>query len=398
MKARLPFWLILLLIAAVIVIGLWGDWSPELRWLSIVGIITGFLILLGGRLNHRWDGILIDSRYKISLARFQIFLWTMLTFSAFFTIALERNHILTRQENSTTEKNKVFSTFDPLNIAFPKELLLALGISATSLAGASIIKNVKKGRETGRSLDLLIADRERVAKKKEEAQKTMDEATDQAKELSAEETDLRKTLDANQTKVIQLEGEVEQKQSAVKQALEALDQDKEDKTLKKILATTEGELDEKVLQLEKARRTLDNFKKRFDAGIAAIAVKANQAGKSKEMAQIIYDRATEELKRMDEALRKKEGLIHKNDSPAEADWIDMFRGDEVGNYQIIDISKVQMFFFTIAIVFTYGVLLWISLGSQALESAQFNFPPFSDSMNALLGLSHAGYLVVKGTG
>ena len=398
MKAKLPFWLVLLLIAAIIVIGLVGDWSPKLRWLFITAIIMGFLVLVGMKLNDRWDGILIDSRFKMSLSRFQIFLWTLLTFSAFFTIALERNHMMTRQKSSTGGEIKSSGTFDPLNIAFPKELLLALGISTASLAGASIIKNVKKERETGRRLDLVVADRERIVKRQQEAQTAMDQATDLVKELNAEKNSLKKTLDTYETNVTQLKAQVEQKHSAVNEARQALDQDSNNQDLQYTLSTVEKELEEKKNALKRAETILENFRRRSDAGIAAISLKANQAGKDKETAKIAYDRATEELKRIDEGLKKKEGLIHKNESTEEADWIDMFRGDEVGNYQIIDVSKVQMFFFTIAIVFTYGVLIWLSLSTKTLGSDQFSFPSFSNSMNALLGLSHTGYLVVKGTG
>jgi len=123
-----------------------------------------------------------------------------------------------------------------------------------------------------------------------------------------------------------------------------------------------------------------------------------QAGREKKYAEIDLKRAEEELTRIDQAKRNKEGLIHKNSTPEEADWIDMFRGDEVGNYQVVDVSKVQMFFLTIAIVVTYGVLLWLSLAPEILKKAAFAFPSFPESMNALLGLSHAGYLVIKGSG
>jgi hypothetical protein len=35
---------------------------------------------------------------------------------------------------------------------------------------------------------------------------------------------------------------------------------------------------------------------------------------------------------------------------------------------------------------------------EMMQMNQISFPPFSDTLNALLGLSHAGYLVVKSAG
>ena len=236
MKAKIPSWSVFILIFLTVGVGFFGGsvgLSVKLRWLVIIGLILGFLILVGFKMYNRWDGVLIDSRFKMSLARFQMLLWTLMTFSALFAIALERDRLLTanppegkggaavqdqlkqkleRQEQKASKLkedvdarknevsqaeeallqkpkdtglqtkleiakanlkdkqeefneaskalddfNKRYDTalFDALNIVFPKELLLALGISTISLAGASIIKNVKKEKETGKSIDLI---------------------------------------------------------------------------------------------------------------------------------------------------------------------------------------------------------------------------------------------------
>jgi hypothetical protein len=95
--------------------------------------------------------------------------------------------------------------------------------------------------------------------------------------------------------------------------------------------------------------------------------------------------------------KKKEGLLKVNETPQQATLSDLFQGDEIGNYQLIDLAKVQMFFFTAAILVAYGVAL---AGLLQNPGSLFNplgvdLPQFSSSLNALLGISHAGYLTVK---
>ena len=108
--------------------------------------------------------------------------------------------------------------------------------------------------------------------------------------------------------------------------------------------------------------------------------------------------AEENLTRLEEAKKTREGLIHRNETPQQAEWSDMFRGIEVSNFAVVDVAKVQMFFFTLIIVASYAVQIWLLLGNQqTLTGSEVDFPPFDDSMAALLGLSHAGYLAVRTT-
>ena len=102
----------------------------------------------------------------------------------------------------------------------------------------------------------------------------------------------------------------------------------------------------------------------------------------------------EQLQRED---REQAGLLFVNVSPKDARLSDLFQGDEIGNYLLVDLSKVQMFFITIVVLAAYAV----ALRSLFLDhAALFNplgvdFPQFSSSLNTLLGISHAGYLSVK---
>jgi hypothetical protein len=79
--------------------------------------------------------------------------------------------------------------------------------------------------------------------------------------------------------------------------------------------------------------------------------------------------------------------------PWDARLSDLFQGDEIGAAAQLDLGKIQMFFFTLALVFTYGVALSAKFfpGDSAINS----FPPLDESMVALLGISHAGFLTNK---
>ncbi|MCP4425493.1 MAG: hypothetical protein GY803_13450 [Chloroflexi bacterium] len=95
------------------------------------------------------------------------------------------------------------------------------------------------------------------------------------------------------------------------------------------------------------------------------------------------------------AVIKKGKLIGFTD-PKCANWSDLFRGEEVTNGAHLDLSKVQMFFFTLILILVYGV----ALGSMFLAETGDGitaFPAIDDSMVALLSISHAGFLVSGAT-
>jgi len=88
------------------------------------------------------------------------------------------------------------------------------------------------------------------------------------------------------------------------------------------------------------------------------------------------------------------GNVAINPTPQQASLADMFKGDEIGNELSVDISKIQMFFFTIVVVLAYGTVL----GELFLTptGAIGAFPGLSEGILVLLGISHAGYLGYKG--
>jgi len=75
---------------------------------------------------------------------------------------------------------------------------------------------------------------------------------------------------------------------------------------------------------------------------------------------------------------------------------DMFKGDDVANADYVDLSKVQMFYFTLILVLVYGIALasmfMIVDPKHPTISA---FPALTPAIVGLLGISQGGYLVYK---
>jgi hypothetical protein len=81
---------------------------------------------------------------------------------------------------------------------------------------------------------------------------------------------------------------------------------------------------------------------------------------------------------------------------------DLFKGEEIVDSDYVDISKVQMFFFTVASIVGYTTALAhndfcrsLEAGNGAADGYTLFFPPVSTALVTLIGISHAGYLTVK---
>jgi hypothetical protein len=105
--------------------------------------------------------------------------------------------------------------------------------------------------------------------------------------------------------------------------------------------------------------------------------------------------------RFDEITKEKNenlqlfGKIPVRDSPNDALFTDMFRGDEAATFYNINMAKVQMFFFTIIAALSYGFAI-LTLVINTDSSMINNLPPVSPGLVAILGISHAAYLTNKG--
>ncbi len=96
---------------------------------------------------------------------------------------------------------------------------------------------------------------------------------------------------------------------------------------------------------------------------------------------------------IDTSQMNNKGLIVVNDTPEAAQWSDLFKGEETGNAALLDLAKIQMFYFTLILVLAYAVALGVSFASST--TGIMGFPDLDPSMVALLGISHTGYLANK---
>lgn len=65
----------------------------------------------------------------------------------------------------------------------------------------------------------------------------------------------------------------------------------------------------------------------------------------------------------------------------------------MGSKDHLEVGKVQMFFFTLLVVFAYGRA--IAAGFENAGEVISSLPDFSAGILALLAISHAGYLANK---
>jgi hypothetical protein len=251
-KPPSQFWqglLTLLFLTTLVWTGLRAG-SAQAALLWSFGLLTAYCALLGQWILKDPLGILINDRNLMSLSRLQTALWTIVIFSGFLTIVLQRIHA------------GVDKFPDALNVTVDPRVWAVMGISLGSLIGTPMILNSKK------------------------------------------------------------------------------DQQPSDKAL------------------QSAGKSLDEL--------------------PSEIAQ------------------NGQGTLYSNPSPRDAAITDIFQGDEIGNAVNIDVAKLQMFLFTIALVVAYAAQLYASLSAANGHLPALNaMPELSSNAITLLGISHAGYLTSK---
>ena len=87
-----------------------------------------------------------------------------------------------------------------------------------------------------------------------------------------------------------------------------------------------------------------------------------------------------------------EGQVVKNTSIQAASFADLFMGEYVETFALLDVAKIQMFFFTVLLVLAYAISVGRTLRADPSLAA---LPDVGSGMLPLLGISHAGYLLSK---
>jgi hypothetical protein len=121
-------------------------------------------------------------------------------------------------------------------------------------------------------------------------------------------------------------------------------------------------------------------------------------GKKAQTPQTIeMERTFAQLQQQGEQTSSHQGLVVTNQSHRQAKWSDMLTGEETGNAAHLDLSRVQMFFFTLISLLIYAATLnnmFARLTSAPLTMLT-ELPQLSEGLLALIGISHSGYLAVK---
>lgn len=95
------------------------------------------------------------------------------------------------------------------------------------------------------------------------------------------------------------------------------------------------------------------------------------------------------------AYKERRHMAELQSWPTEADsrFSDLFRGEEVGDRDHLDLGKVQMFLFTVVLVLAYGLAVADMFDRTTGTFAAL--PAIDDGVVTLLAISHAGYLTRK---
>ena len=124
--------LILLVVALIIGPRLGVSWRAPVFIIAALLLVSSFAAI-GRSINGRLVGLFIDNRNRISLSKAQAGAWTIVVLAAFATAAAF----------NISAEILSFGTVTALAVTIPGELLLAMGISATSLVATPGLLSIK---------------------------------------------------------------------------------------------------------------------------------------------------------------------------------------------------------------------------------------------------------------
>lgn len=126
--------------------------------------------------------------------------------------------------------------------------------------------------------------------------------------------------------------------------------------------------------------------------IDLIASQRTRIPRNKPLTADQTERLSQQKTLITDQLVPQQGRVVGFKQPDQASLADLFRGDEVGNFAQLDLSKVQLFFFTLIVVLIYAV----SLGEVFAKGEPImNFPSLEQSIVVAMVISHASYLTYK---
>ncbi|WP_444997829.1 hypothetical protein [Aliikangiella sp. IMCC44359] len=119
---------------------------------------------------------------------------------------------------------------------------------------------------------------------------------------------------------------------------------------------------------------------------------AQNSQKTKDATQVV---AKSLNKSVDDVLKQSKGLLYCNPKSEEADFSDMFKGEEVGNRHSIELARLQMFLFTVVVAAVYIASMTNMMIHGDILMESISFQPIDQGLLTLMGISNGGYLVNK---
>ncbi|WP_219838145.1 hypothetical protein [Paenibacillus sp. R14(2021)] len=89
-----------------------------------------------------------------------------------------------------------------------------------------------------------------------------------------------------------------------------------------------------------------------------------------------------------------QGTLYANPSFKDAQFSDIFEGEEMQNHAYIDVAKVQLFMFSATVYLAYGAMLFTLIITKDPGEIT-KFPELPSEVIGLLGISNGGYLTSK---
>jgi len=231
--------------------------------------------------------------------------------------------------------NIAIGTADPLGISLPIEVWGLLGISTASLVGTALVHNVKSKKDPPGDQEL--ARIERISRQRR--------AADSPDQLAFQ-------LQVDRVRNQQVANESELSNARLRSSI--LPADKRLEELQRV------QVEDKIAQLD-SQKSMETLAAEQNA---ALGITNN-------------------------------GELAANTSPNDASPADLFTGDDVGNDSLTDISKVQLFLFTLILVIAYASAIGTTLGTANPAEGIHDFPSLDAGMLALLAISNTGYLAYK---
>lgn len=376
-----------------------SEWAIPLVWVVEMIVMVVLLVGWGWARKKRIDGALIDETNHIKLSRLQAFLWIIIAASALWVLVVLR---LLALRDLTPEELTACTTLQtaggmqpaaaesfcsqkvPLQITIPQELWWAIGISVTSFVGANLVLSTKQ-EKTPNDETLARLQRKSLDKAFKEAKvdpRSLEPWMIQRMDL-LKETDERslprihKLTAARRTLAVDLNpyeiASLKFADSPVWNTGKVID------LQAKTPLHPQNNLEPTVWELLK-HVPLEELDSLTETTLMNI----------KNVAKFARSNSTISEERV--------GIAHANQDPKDASWMDLVRGDEIVDYENVNVGKVQMLFFTLIIVAAYGMAVWQLLGGPLevlRHPLNVALPSFSEQFDIILGVSHAGYLAAK---